>query len=130
VLKYRELLHHALLNARTGVFGCVLIAATALAGLVLVLGGSLAGAARTLVNLGIWTLIAVQTVSQASPPTAVALPPLMRLSFRSLQALQLQGIVLAPACTGEGGWGACSALAVFFTYVVRVPCRRRVRLHS
>jgi hypothetical protein len=68
---------------------------------VLVLGGSLVGAARMLLNLAIWALIAVQTVSQASPPTAVALPLLMRIAFRSLQALQLQGIVLAPACTGE-----------------------------
>jgi hypothetical protein len=82
-----------------------LVAAAALASLVLVLGGSLAGAARMLINLGIWTLIAVQTVSQATPPTDVALPPLMRLAFRSLQALQLQGIVLSPACTGEGRKG-------------------------
>ena len=97
------------------------------------LGGTLVGTVGLTVNLILWTVIAVQarpgdlpsphhptkgdlsppiavqTVSQAAPPSAAALPPFVKALFTRLEVFQLQGLVLPPACTGEavgcGGGG-------------------------
>jgi hypothetical protein len=64
------------------------------------------GAAGLTVNLALWTIISVQTVAQAAPPSSSSLPSFIKTIFRSIQAIQLQGIVLPPACTGEYAFAA------------------------
>ena len=68
--------------------------------LVKCVGGTLDGSARLLLDLVLWSIAAVQTVSQAAPASAASLPPLLATVFRGIAVLQLDGVLLPPACTG------------------------------
>jgi len=96
-------------------FAGVMVAALAVGFLLLALakatGGSLAGSASLLAGLVQWSIAAVQTVSQAAPASARSLPPFLGALFRGLSVLQLDGVLLHPACTGayalrarQGSW--------------------------
>ena len=84
---------------------CLAVAASLFVGLLLVLlvkqyGGTLEGCARLLLGLALWSVAALQTVSQAAPASAASLPPLLATIFRGVAVLQLDGVLLPPACTG------------------------------
>lgn len=68
--------------------------------LVKVAGGTLVGSVSLLAGLVQWSILAVQTVSQAAPVSAASLPPFLATLFRGLSVLQLDGVLLPPACTG------------------------------
>ena len=51
-------------------------------------------------HLALWSVAALQTVSQAAPASAAALPPFLATLFRGVAVLQLDGVLLPPACTG------------------------------
>lgn len=48
----------------------------------------------------VWLLQVVQTLSQVARVSSSRLPVLLRATFRAVALIQLQGIVLPPACTG------------------------------
>lgn len=84
---------------------CGVIAAAMCVGLMLVAlvklyGGALEGCARLLLDLALWSVVALQTVPQAAPASAAALPPFLATLFRGVAVLQLDGVLLPPACTG------------------------------
>jgi hypothetical protein len=106
------------------VIGSALLVAGALIVLVRCVGGTLAGTATLAMGLVQWAIVAVQTVSQASgPASSYSLPPLLEDLFRSLQALQIQGLIVPPACNGSYAFTtevAVCGIAVFLALVVLV----------
>jgi len=84
-----------------GVVGAACVIAAGLGVLVATIGGTLWGSARRLLDLIQWGIAALQTVSQASPASAASLPPALAVLFRGLAALQVEGVLLASACTGD-----------------------------
>ena len=113
-----------------------LLVSLALVIIVKCLGGTVVRATGLTVNLIIWTIIAAQTVSQTAPPSAVALPPLIKTMFRALEALQLSGIVLSPSCTGTYAFStevtvmsiSISITAAFTTFMsFMMPIRFRTK---
>lgn len=63
-------------------------------------GGTLVGGARHMLAFAVWALQAAQVVSNAGAVTAASLPPLIRRLYSAVAALQLEGVLLPPACTG------------------------------
>lgn len=72
-----------------------------LVALVKLYDGTLEGSARLLLDLALWSVAALQTVSQAASASAAALPPFLATMFRGVAVLQLDGVLLPPACTGS-----------------------------
>ena len=93
--KYRELV-----LLLTGVLATVGAIIAALAAVAAATGVSLAGLTQRALDLALWSIAALQTVSQAAPASAAALPPVIIALFRGLAVLQLDGVLLPPACTG------------------------------
>ena len=80
--------------------GVALAVGLMLVALVACYGGTLGGSARLLLDLAQWSVAALQTVAQAAPVSAAALPPFLATIFRGIAVLQLDGVLLPPACTG------------------------------
>lgn len=83
-----------------GVLVSALCVGLVLVALVRLFGGTLNGSAVLLAGLVQWSVAALQTVAQAAPASAAALPPFLATVFRGLAVLQLDGVLLPPACTG------------------------------
>ena len=84
---------------------CIVFAASLCVGLVLFalvkcFGGTLNGSATVLIELALWSIAALQTVAQAAPASAAALPSFLANVLRGVAVLQLDGVLLPPACTG------------------------------
>ena len=83
-----------------GALAAALCVGLMLMALVKLYGGTLDGSARLVLDLTLWSVAALQTVSQAAPASAAALPPFLATLFRGVAVLQLDGVLLPPACTG------------------------------
>ena len=83
-----------------GALAVALCVGLMLSALVKCYGGTLDGSVRLLLDLALWSVAALQTVAQAAPSSAAALPPFLATLFRGLAVLQLDGVLLPPACTG------------------------------
>ena len=83
-----------------GALAAALCVGLLLVALVKLYGGTLEGSARLVLDLAVWSVAALQTVSQAAPASAAALPPFLATLFRGVAVLQLDGVLLPPACTG------------------------------
>lgn len=83
-----------------GVILSALVVGLLLIALVKFYGGTLVGSAHRLLDLTLWSVAALQTVSQAAPASAASLPSFLALCFRGVSVLQLDGVLLPPACTG------------------------------
>lgn len=84
-----------------GTLASVLCVGLLLVVLVKIYGVSLEGSARLLLDLALWSVSALQTVSQAAPASAAALQFVLSTLFRGVAVLQLDG-VLAPAGMHRG----------------------------
>lgn len=85
---------------------CGVLAASTCVGALLVAlvkwnGGTLDGSAMLLAGLVQWSVAALQTVAQAAPASAASLPAFLSTLFRGIAVLQLDGVLLPPACTGS-----------------------------
>ena len=103
---------------------CFVLAAALCVGALLVVllklyGGTLEGSARLLLDLVLWSIAALQTVSQAAPASADALPSFLATIFRGIAVLQLDGVLLPPACTGAYAFE--SQVGVCDIFVPRTP---------
>ena len=112
---------------------CIVLAGAVCVGLALIAlvkcyGGSLEGSARLLLGLALWSITALQTVSQAAPASAASLPPLLASIFRGIAVLQLDGVLLPPACTGAYAFESSvrskmGRQALLFGVRAQTPCR-------
>jgi hypothetical protein len=92
--------YQGLLQLIAGVVAFVVVAAAILYVALHWLGSTLSGSASQLVSLGVWTILALQTISQVSRVSSTTLPPLLVQLYRYAAVLQFAGIVLPPACSG------------------------------
>lgn len=81
-----------------GFVAAALATALFLALLVRLRGGTLAGSAALLAGLVLWSIAALQTVSQAAAATSTSLPSVISFFFRGLALLQLKGVLVPPEC--------------------------------
>jgi hypothetical protein len=63
-------------------------------------GGTVSNGLKNVLTLMIWLVMTVQIVSQVSRVVSTSVPPLLATVYRGVALIQLQGIVLPPACTG------------------------------
>ena len=83
--------------------GVAAFAITVYVGLLLLIrlvGGTVASGVKHILILCIWSLQTIQIVSQVSRVASPSLPPLMKAVYAGVSLIQLQGILLPPACTG------------------------------
>jgi hypothetical protein len=63
-------------------------------------GGTVSNGLKNVLTLMIWLVMTVQIVSQVSRVVSTSVPPLLATIYRGVALIQLQGIILPPACTG------------------------------
>jgi hypothetical protein len=94
--RYRSLMYILIV-----LLGIVALVWAGLWTLVRMRGGTLAGGAVRMVQLGVWGFMAAQVVASAAAVTSTTLPPMITALYRILVVLQLQNVLLPPACTGD-----------------------------
>jgi hypothetical protein len=122
--------YRGLLLLLAALAAAVLVVYGLLAVLVWAVGGTIWRTAGTAVQLGVWTVTTAQAVSQVAVVTSGSLPHVMVTFFGAFEVLNLQGLLLPPACSGAYPFetevavmGAALGLTVIT--VVAYGCRQR-----
>lgn len=82
------------------ILGLVVIVYAFLAVLVCLVGGTITGGLFRVSNLAMWALMCAQVLSDVASVPSPTLPSLIFELYRNVAVLQMQGVLMSPACSG------------------------------